>query len=129
MSFAVNQIRYQYSAEHEPILDDVSFTIEPGQVTAIVGPSGCGKSTLVSILSGVIPHLISGGVISGSLDVRENALISVVSQSPENQLFGYGVEDAICFGIENLGLDRNQSVSVSSMCWTFSISSTCANVL
>ncbi len=110
MSFAVNQIRYQYSAEHEPILDDVSFTIEPGQVTAIVGPSGCGKSTLVSILSGVIPHLISGGVISGSLDVRENALISVVSQSPENQLFGYGVEDAICFGIENLGLD-SESIS------------------
>lgn len=109
MSFSVNSISYRYSAEHETVLKEVSFIIKPGQVTAIVGPSGCGKSTLVSILSGVIPDLVSNGEMTGSIEVRQDALISVVSQSPENQLFGYGVEDAIAFGIENLGLD-NESI-------------------
>ena len=109
MSFSVSHVSFQYNAEKAAVLKDVSFEILPGQVTAIVGPSGCGKSTLVSILSGVIPDLITGGIVSGSMDVKKDALISVVSQSPENQLFGYGVEDAIAFGIENLGLD-NESI-------------------
>jgi energy-coupling factor transport system ATP-binding protein len=109
LSFSVSHVSFQYNAEKAAVLKDVSFEILPGQVTAIVGPSGCGKSTLVSILSGVIPDLITGGVVSGSMNVRQDALISVVSQSPENQLFGYGVEDAIAFGIENLGLD-NESI-------------------
>ena len=87
------------------ILDDVSFSIGEGQITAIVGPSGSGKSTLIDIMSGVIPALISTGVLEGSFDVASNVTVSVVSQSPENQLFGYGVEDAIAFGMENQGLD------------------------
>ncbi len=110
MSFTVNQITYQYSAEHEKVLKQVSFAIAPSQVTAVVGPSGCGKSTLVSILSGVIPTLMPNGILEGSFDVGRDVLISVVSQSPENQLFGYGVEDAISFGIENMGLDNEEIV-------------------
>lgn len=109
MSFSVSHVSFRYNADKAAVLNDVSFEILSGQVTAIVGPSGCGKSTLVSILSGVIPDLITGGVVSGAMNVRKDALISVVSQSPENQLFGYGVEDAIAFGIENLGLD-NESI-------------------
>lgn len=105
MSFAVNNIRYRYNDEAPFVLDEVSFAIEPGQVTAIVGPSGCGKSTLVSILCTAIPDLLSTGTLSGSFDIPEGTLVSVVSQSPENQLFGYSTEDAIAFGMENLGFE------------------------
>ena len=105
MSFSINQVSYQYGEENKPVLHDVSFDIIAGQVTAIVGPSGCGKSTLVSILSGVIPDLMPNGIFAGTIGIAKDILISVVSQSPENQLFGYGVEDAIAFGIENMGLD------------------------
>lgn len=105
MSFTVKNISYQYAPKAPYVLTDVGFEIRPAQVTAIVGPSGCGKSTLVSVLSGVIPDLMPAGILEGSFDVGEDVNISVVSQSPENQLFGYGVEDAIVFGIENMGLD------------------------
>ncbi|MBO7517108.1 MAG: ABC transporter ATP-binding protein, partial [Spirochaetia bacterium] len=106
MDFRVEGISYKYSKEGRTVLDNVSFSIEQGKVTAIVGPSGCGKSTLLEILSGVIPTLISNGELSGTFQKPEDSLISVVSQTPENQLFGYGVEDAIAFGLENMGIPQ-----------------------
>ena len=106
MDFSVRNLSYKYSKEGKPVLDDVSFSIEQGKVTAIVGPSGCGKTTLLEILSGVIPTLISNGELSGTFDKPDDSLISVVSQTPENQLFGYGVEDAIAFGLENMGIPQ-----------------------
>lgn len=110
MSFTVDNISYKYSPESKQVLKNVSFDIKEAQITAIVGPSGCGKSTLVSILSGVIPKLMPSGELEGSFNIEDTVNISVVSQNPENQLFGYGVEDAIAFGIENMGLSNNDIV-------------------
>ena len=108
--YRVNDISYRYTKEDEEVLKHVNFSIEKGKVTAIVGPSGCGKSTLVQIFSQVIPKIIDKGELSGSFDVPEDTLVSVVSQNPENQLFGYGVEDAIAFGLENIGMSREYIV-------------------
>ncbi|ODR54959.1 ABC transporter [Eisenbergiella tayi] len=108
MNYVVNDISYKYTPDGKEVLKKVSFSIEKGKVTAIVGPSGCGKSTLVQIFSQVIPKLIGNGELQGSFDVPEGTFVSVVSQSPENQLFGYGVEDAIAFGMENLGLPQEE---------------------
>lgn len=108
MDYRFNHISYKYAQDAPLVLDDVTFSIQQGKVTAVVGPSGCGKSTLVEIFSQVIPKLITGGVLEGNFDVPENTFISVVSQNPENQLFGYGVEDAIAFGMENLGMPQQE---------------------
>ena len=108
MDYVVNDISYKYTPDGKEVLKKVSFTIEKGKVTAIVGPSGCGKSTLVQIFSKVIPKLIGNGELQGTFDVPEGTFVSVVSQSPENQLFGYGVEDALAFGMENLGLPQEE---------------------
>lgn len=110
MNYVVNNINYKYSPDGKEVLKNVNFSIEKGKVTAIVGPSGCGKSTLVQIFSKVIPKLMGNGVLEGSFDVPEGTFVSVVSQTPENQLFGYGVEDAIAFGMENLGLPQEEVV-------------------
>ncbi|MDO4285872.1 MAG: ABC transporter ATP-binding protein [Eubacteriales bacterium] len=110
MDYVVNGISYKYTSDGKEVLKNVSFSIEKGKVTAIVGPSGCGKSTLVQIFSQVIPKLIGNGELRGSFDVPEGTFVSVVSQSPENQLFGYGVEDAIAFGMENMGIPREEII-------------------
>lgn len=104
MNYTLKNLTYRYREDAPDVLSDVSLEIQKGAVTAVVGPSGCGKTTLVNILSGVIPKLENNGTLSGEMELGENALVSVVSQSPENQLFGYGVEDAIAFGMENMGL-------------------------
>jgi energy-coupling factor transport system ATP-binding protein len=111
MGYHVRHITYRYAPDLPDVLKDVDFEIEPGKVTAVVGPSGCGKSTLVEILSGVIPALVSKGVLRGAFDAPDGTLTSVVSQTPENQLFGYGVEDAIAFGLENMGVASDEIAS------------------
>jgi subfamily B ATP-binding cassette protein MsbA len=61
-------VSFCYSPE-SPILDDVSFKIEPGQVAAFVGPTGAGKSTIISL----IPRFydpVSGVVKIDGVDVR-----------------------------------------------------------
>jgi ATP-binding cassette subfamily B protein len=69
----------------EEVLKDVTFTVEPGQMVAVVGPSGAGKSTLSSLVSRM--YDATGGVVRvGGYDVREvtqaslRAVIGVVTQ-------------------------------------------------
>ncbi|MEB3049154.1 ABC transporter ATP-binding protein [Mycolicibacter sp. MYC123] len=70
-----------------PVLDGVSFTLEPGTTTAIVGPSGSGKSTILGLIAGL--HEPSGGrVLLDGVDATEldeaarRAASSVVFQHP-----------------------------------------------
>jgi ATP-binding cassette subfamily B protein len=69
----------------EEVLKDVTFTVEPGQLVAVVGPSGAGKSTLSSLVSRLY-DATGGAVLIGGHDVREvtqsslRATIGVVTQ-------------------------------------------------
>ncbi len=65
-----NHVTFTYPGTDCPALDDVSFTVRPGQVTALVGPSGGGKTTAASL----IPRFWdtdSGTVSIGGVNVRE----------------------------------------------------------
>ncbi|MDR3661865.1 MAG: phosphate ABC transporter ATP-binding protein [Mycobacterium sp.] len=50
----------------QKVLDRVSLTMQPGQVTALIGPSGCGKSTFLRILNRM-HELVPGAALSGSV--------------------------------------------------------------
>jgi ATP-binding cassette subfamily B protein len=60
----------------EPVLRGVSFTVEPGQMVALVGPSGAGKSTTAMLISRVY-DVTDGSVLVGGVDVRDATLGSL----------------------------------------------------
>jgi ATP-binding cassette subfamily B protein len=60
----------------EPVLRGVSFTVQPGQLVALVGPSGAGKSTTAMLVPRVY-DVTSGAVLVGGVDVRDATLSSL----------------------------------------------------
>ena len=72
--FSVNKIRKHFNQGcKKPLLkalDDVSFTVYEGQITALLGHSGAGKSTLISILTGMLQPSGGGADIYG-LDITD----------------------------------------------------------
>ena len=74
-----DHVTFTYPGTDHPALDDVSFTIQPGQVTALVGPSGGGKTTAASL----IPRFwdTDSGIVSvGGIDVRETDTKDLMKQ-------------------------------------------------
>lgn len=84
-----------------PVLDGVSFALEPGTTTAIVGPSGSGKSTILGLIAGLHEpdrgRVLFGGVDVATLDPESRrAAVSVVFQHP--YLFDGSLRDNILVG-------------------------------
>jgi ABC-type multidrug transport system fused ATPase/permease subunit len=90
-----------YPGRTVPALNDVSLSVGPGEVVAIVGPSGCGKSTLLSVLLGLAPAW-SGSVRVGEVDLAEldpdlwRAQVAWVPQRPH--LFARSIADNVRLG-------------------------------
>ncbi len=84
----------------------------------LTGPSGCGKTTLCRCFNGLVPHFyggeLQGDVTVTGLNVTQQAIcdlaqhVGLVFQSPENQLFALSVEKDVAFGLENLGIPRDE---------------------
>lgn len=87
----------------DTVLHDISFTLEPGKVTAVVGPSGGGKTTLFSIIERF--YLPDSGMIRvGGQDVSEFSLESWRKQigyvPQESPIVAGTIRDNICYGMD-----------------------------
>jgi ABC-type multidrug transport system fused ATPase/permease subunit len=86
---AFDHVAFAYD-ESYPVLRDVSFTVNPGQMVGVVGPTGGGKSTIMSL----IPRFYdpsAGKVLVDGIDVRDYRL-----QSLRNQI-GYVLQETVLF--------------------------------
>ncbi len=99
----VDRVSFAYESGGETILDDVSFTIEPGKVTAIVGPSGSGKTTMFSLLERYYQPL-NGEIRLGNDSIQDFTLASWRSKigyvSQESPLIAGTIRENICYGLD-----------------------------
>jgi ATP-binding cassette subfamily B protein len=98
-------VSFRYPGTERLVLEDISFSADPGQTVAVVGPTGSGKSTLVTLIPRIY-DVTSGCVLVDGVDVRDldsgelRSLIGMVPQDPF--LFSATIEENIGLGI---GLD------------------------
>jgi len=72
----VRNLSFTYPGATQPVLHDVSFTAEPGQVIALVGRSGSGKSTLASLIPRFYPHQ-SGQILLDGIALKDYRLANL----------------------------------------------------
>lgn len=117
MTIVLEGISYTYSAGTAlatTALEDVSFSIDKGEIVGIIGPTGSGKSTLVQHLNGLLLPtggrlLVDGLELSRASKAELRALrqkVGLVFQFPEQQLFEETIFDDVAFGPRNLGVEE-----------------------
>lgn len=116
---AGRQLSYRYLGRY-PALEDVSVSVHPGDVLALLGANGSGKSTLLTILAGLV-FADSGDVTAFGEPVSEAALadprantafrsrVGLVFQNSDAQLFAASVREDLGFGCRQLGLTAAQT--------------------
>ena len=113
-----NQFTFQYDAQAEATLKDISFDIAKGEKVLILGPSGSGKSTLAQCLNGIIPNIhkgqaqgqvrIDGQDIFKQSIYDKSQLVSTVLQDPDGQFIGLTVAEDLAFALENDCADQSE---------------------
>ncbi len=118
LPLVIRDLSFRYNARSEPAIKHINLNVNPGEVLLIAGSSGCGKTTLMRCINGLIPNAYQGEV-SGEIqlfgqsvfnmkmaDISSN--IGTLLQDPERQILGTYVVNEVGFGLESLGLPRQE---------------------
>jgi len=97
-------VEFRYPGAQDPVLENISFTAKPGQITAIVGSTGSGKTTLLNLITRLI-DVSSGSILIDDVDVREQSLEKLwqkIGLVPQRAfLFGTTVAENLRYGDAN----------------------------
>lgn len=119
-AISARNLSFTYAGAEEPSMESIGLSVEKGEFVILTGPSGCGKTTFCRCLNGLIPNFYSGNLqgelviddvnVSGKSTAELASHIGFVFQNPENQLFSLSVERDVAFGLENLGIPRDEAL-------------------
>jgi len=114
----VKNLTFQYQRRDTPAIRGLDFSLEAGEILLVAGSSGCGKTTLMRCINGLIPNTYQGkmegdihifGQPVGEMSMAEiSNQIGTVLQDPERQIVASYVFNEVAFGLENLGLPRQE---------------------
>lgn len=108
---SVHDLNFSYH-DHHAALRGVSFDLCEGDKVALVGPNGAGKSTLMLHLNGILTG-VGEVTVGGARISRDNlpairAMVGLVFQNPDDQLFSPTVFEDVAFGPLHMGLPRDE---------------------
>ena len=104
-----NSVHFHYPINSKYVLNDITFKIPMGKITAIVGPSGSGKSTLIDLLPR-LRSVLSGNIYFDNISINKFSLdslrgmIAYASQNP--QIFNVTIERHIRYGKPDATMDE-----------------------
>jgi energy-coupling factor transporter ATP-binding protein EcfA2 len=116
----LQNVTYKYPLTDAPVLQNINLQVNEGEFVAVIGPNGAGKSTLCYTIAGFVPHFFKGeltgtvevaGQESSKSSLHEWVLnVGLAFQNPFNQISGakYTVFEEIAFGLENIGIPRDE---------------------
>ncbi len=102
-------VDFAYTSDARNVLEDVSFTVEPGQTLGIVGATGSGKTSLVQLIARLY-DVTDGQVLIDDVDVRDYSLynlregVGMVLQ--KNTLFSGTIDENLHWGKEDATPDE-----------------------
>jgi NitT/TauT family transport system ATP-binding protein len=108
---AVDDIVMRFGSAEDGVtaLDNVSFTVAPGEFLAVIGPSGCGKSTLFNIIGGLLGGYDGRVAVAGEKVYGPHASIGMVFQ--EESTFPWrNVVDNVAFPLEIAGMAKRERI-------------------
>jgi NitT/TauT family transport system ATP-binding protein len=108
---AVDDIVMRFGSADDGVtaLDNVSFTVAPGEFLAVIGPSGCGKSTLFNIIGGLLGGYDGRVAVAGEKVYGPHASIGMVFQ--EESTFPWrNVVDNVAFPLEIAGMPKRERI-------------------
>jgi NitT/TauT family transport system ATP-binding protein len=108
---AVDDIVMRFGSAEDGVtaLDNVSFTVAPGEFLAVIGPSGCGKSTLFNIIGGLLGGYDGRVAVAGEKVYGPHASIGMVFQ--EESTFPWrNVVDNVAFPLEIAGMPKRERI-------------------
>ena len=113
---SIKNIHFNYQDQDtREALSDVSLDVYEGEWLAIIGHNGSGKSTLAKMMNGLLEAASGEIYMDGQLLTEDTVYearrkVGMVFQNPDNQFVGTTVEDDIAFGLENIGMPRDEMV-------------------
>lgn len=113
---SIKNIHFNYQDQDtREALSDVSLDVYEGEWLAIIGHNGSGKSTLAKMMNGLLEASSGEIYIDGQLLTEDTVYearrkVGMVFQNPDNQFVGTTVEDDIAFGLENIGMPRDEMI-------------------
>jgi energy-coupling factor transporter ATP-binding protein EcfA2 len=119
-ALVIDDLTFRYRSRAQPAIRNISFEVAAGEMLLIAGASGCGKTTLARCINGLIPRSykgeLSGRILMQGQDTspyplaRISQMVGTVLQDPERQILGTRVVSEVAFGLENLGLSREEII-------------------
>lgn len=120
----LENVSFKYRNSEHIVLDNLSFSINDGEVIAIVGQNGSGKSTIGRLISG-ITKLKQGNIFIDDLDISQKNnrklirdKVGIVFQNPENQIIFNNIYDELAFslsGCDKLEIEERVSTALKQV--------------